>query len=76
MDSTTVSERSITSMLDQRIPILDIKKFPPNNNLPTPNSVQFIDDHDTNMISDLSFCNQLGLKTSHSFRFEDSYDSL
>ena len=28
------------------------------------------------MISDLSFSNQLGQKTSHSFRFEDSYDSL
>ena len=33
-------------------------------------------DHDTNKISDLSFCNQVRLKTSHSFRFEDSYDSL
>ena len=52
------------------------KNFPQSNNLPTPNSVQFIDDYDTNMISDLSFCNQLEQKTPHSFRFEDNYDSL
>ena len=52
------------------------KNFPRSNNLPTPNSVQFIDDYDTNMISDLSFCNQVRQQTSHSFRFEDSYDSL
>ena len=52
------------------------KNFPQSNNLPTTNSVQFIDDPDTNMISDLFFCNQLGQKTCHSFRFEDSYDSL
>ena len=52
------------------------KNFPQSNNLPTPNSVQFIDDYDTNMISDLSFCNQVRQQASHSFRFEDSYDSL
>ena len=52
------------------------KNFPQSNNLPTPNSVQFVDDYDTNMISDLSFCNQVRQQTSHSFRFEDSYDSL
>ena len=28
------------------------------------------------MISDLFFCNQVRQQTSHSFRFEDSYDSL
>ena len=28
------------------------------------------------MISDLSLCNQFGQKTSHSFQFEDSYESL
>ena len=28
------------------------------------------------MISDLSFCNQVTQQASHSFRFEDSYDSL
>ena len=52
------------------------RNFPQSNNLPTPNSVQFIDDYDTNMISDLSFCNQVRQQASHSFRFEDSYDSL
>ena len=52
------------------------RNFPQSNNLPTPNSVEFIDENDTNMISDLSFCNQVRQKTSHSFRFEDSYDSL
>ena len=50
--------------------------FPQNNNLPTPNSVQFIDDHDTNMINDLSFRNQVGQRTSHLFRFQNNYDSL
>ena len=52
------------------------ENFRQNDNLPTPNSVEFIDDHDTNMISDLSFCNQIRQKTSHSFQFEESYDSL
>ena len=52
------------------------KNFPQSNILPTPNSVQFIDDYDTNMISDISFCNHVGQKTPNSFRFEDSYDSL
>ena len=52
------------------------RNFPQSNNLPTPNSVQFIDDYDTNMISDISLCNHVGQKTPHSFRFEDSCDSL
>ena len=52
------------------------RNFLQSNNLPTPNSVQFIDDYDANMISDISLCNHVGQKTSHSFRFEDSYDSL
>ena len=52
------------------------KDLPHSSNLPTPNSVQFIDDYDTNMISDLSFRNEVRQQTSHSIRFEDSYDSL
>ena len=52
------------------------KNFPQSNNLPTPNSVHFIHDYNTNMISDLSFCNQVKQQTSYSFRFEESYDSL
>ena len=52
------------------------KNFPPNSSLPTPNSVEFIDDHDTNMMSDLTFCNQVKQETSHLFRFEISCDPL
>ena len=32
--------------------------------------------NDTNMKSDLSFFNQVRQKTSHSFQFDDNYDSL
>ena len=52
------------------------KNLPESNNLPTTNSVQFIDDYDTNMISDISRCNHVGQNTPNSFRFEDSYDPI
>ena len=44
-DQITVNKLTITSMPDQRIlKLKTIKSFLQSNNLPTPNSVQFIDD--------------------------------
>ena len=48
------------------------RKMLENNNLSTPNTVQFLDDHDANSISD-----QIRQRTSHTLRFEEqSYDFL
>ena len=54
-DPTNVSELSITSVLDQRTQTLITKKnIPQSNNLPTPNSDQFIDDQEHDVVYTLS----------------------
>ena len=51
---TTVSKLSITSMLDQRTQILKNKIVQQSNNLPTPNSVQYIDNQGQDVKNTLS----------------------
>ena len=53
-DQTTNSKLSFTSTLDQRILILSTEKTYQNNNLSTPNWVQFVDDQGQDVVNTLS----------------------
>ena len=76
LDPTRDSKPKKISMPGQRRPIVRTIRTFQSNNLPTPNIVQFIDNHDTNMINDLLFCNRARDKKPHTFQFEDCYDFL